>query len=63
MTLQNINFLAGNDKYSRIAGYDATHTVENVLIENLNMFGTKASNLDEAKIKISADTVSNVEVR
>ena len=63
VTLQNINFLAGNDKYSRIAGYDATHTVENVLIENLNMFGTKASNLDEAKIKISADTVSNVEVR
>ncbi|MBR1929947.1 MAG: hypothetical protein IJ833_00520 [Lachnospiraceae bacterium] len=63
VTLDNVNFLAGNDKYSRVLGYDAAHKVEDVLFKNLTMFGTEAKTLEDAQIKVNEETVSHIEMQ
>jgi len=61
VTLENISFLTGSDKYSRVTGFDPAHNVEHVVFKNLNMFGTEIKNPEDGKIKISENTVSQVE--
>uniref|UniRef100_UPI0040565EF0 glycosyl hydrolase family 28 protein n=1 Tax=Acetatifactor sp. TaxID=1872090 RepID=UPI0040565EF0 len=60
VTLENITILEGTDKGSRIAGYDEEHTVEGVVIKNLNLFGKDITNAEDGRIGISKTTVSDV---
>ena len=63
ITIENVNFMEGAEKYSRVLGFDAEHNVENVTFKNLTMFGVEAKNEEDARIKVNADTVSGVEIR
>lgn len=60
VTIENVTFLEGTENASRIQGYDAEHTVENVTITNLNMFGEKITNAEAGKFEIDEETVSGV---
>lgn len=60
VTIKDVTVLAGNDVGSRITGYDAEHTVENVTIENLNIFGKVITGAESGKFKINEESVSGV---
>lgn len=60
ITLKNISFLAGNTVGSRITGYDGEHRVENVTIENLNLFGKQIADAESGNFEIDGATVSGV---
>ncbi len=60
VTIENVTFLEGTDNASRIQGYDAEHTVENVVIKNLNLFGEKITDAETGKFEIDTETVSGV---
>jgi len=60
ITLENVTFLEGKENVTRITGYDADHTVENVVFKNLKMFGQDIKNAEDGKIKINEKNVSGV---
>lgn len=63
ITIRNVDFLKGIPNASRIQGYDREHKVENVMIENLTMFGRKISDLQEGNFLIDEETTSDILVR
>ncbi|MCR5753245.1 MAG: hypothetical protein K6G30_00310, partial [Acetatifactor sp.] len=60
ITLENINIMEGAENVSRITGYDADHTVENVVFRNLKMFGQDIKTAEDGNIKINDKSVSGV---
>ncbi len=60
VVIENVTFMEGTENASRIKGYDAEHTVENITIRNLNMFGEKITNAEHGKFEIDTETVSGV---
>ncbi len=49
--IKNVKVLGGNFPSSRIEGYDATHTVENIYIHHVNIMGTEVTTLENGKIQ------------
>lgn len=60
VTIENVTFLEGAEKGSRIMGYDSEHTVENVVIRNLNLFGKEVKSAEDGNFMIYDESVSNV---
>jgi F5/8 type C domain/Glycosyl hydrolases family 28 len=49
--IKNVKVLGGNFPSSRIVGYDAVHTAENIDISNVNILGTEVTGLASGKIE------------
>ena len=60
VTLRNVRFLSGNEAGSRIAGYDAVHKAENIVFEDLYMFGKKIKSAEEGKLEIKEGTAGEI---
>jgi hypothetical protein len=60
VTLENVTIMDGTENVSRITGYDADHTVENVVFRNLKMFGQDIKTAEDGNIKINDKSVSGV---
>ncbi len=63
ITIRNVNFLKGTANASRIQGYDSEHKVENVVIENLTMFGQKITDFESGNFLVDEATSSNIQIR
>jgi len=53
VVFKDISVTGGNFPLSKISGFDETHMVEDVLIENLNILGGKITDLEAGKFKVS----------
>lgn len=49
--IKNVKVLGGNFPASRIVGFDATHTTENININGVNILGTEVNSLESGKIQ------------
>ena len=58
-----MNLLNGNRIASRITGFDEEHKAEDVVIENLQMYGEKMTSLEEAGFVIDEKTTANILIR
>jgi hypothetical protein len=60
----NIKVLGGEYfPVSRIKGFDENHTIENVSISNLEIFGDPITNAEEGRFSIDESTVKNVKFK
>ncbi|MDD5601246.1 MAG: hypothetical protein PHC87_05810, partial [Actinomycetota bacterium] len=60
----NIKVLGGEYfPVSRIKGFDENHTIENVSISNLEIFGDPITNAEEGRFSIDEHTVKNVKFK
>lgn len=57
----NIKVLSGKLAISRIQGFDETHTIENVHINNLEIYGKKILNAEDGKFNIDEYNAKNIE--
>lgn len=60
VTLENVNFLEGSEKGSRIQGYDSEHPIENVTFINLKMFGKDIKDPKDGTIVIDESNTNNI---
>lgn len=63
VTIRNVKFLKGTENESRIHGYDETHNVDGVLIENLTMFGKQIKTLEDGAIVVDEATATNITIK
>lgn len=58
--IENVTFLEGTERGSSIRGYDSEHTVEGVVIKNLNLFGKEVKSAEDGNFYIDENSVKNV---
>lgn len=59
--IENVDFLEGTQNASRIQGFDAEHTVENVTISNLRLFGRDVKSAADGGFEVDEETVSGLQ--
>lgn len=60
VTIENVTFLEGTERGSRIMGFDSEHTVDGVVIKNLNLFGKEVKSAEDGNFMIYEESASNV---
>ena len=60
VTVKNVQFLSGNECESRVSGFDGEHMAENIVFENVTMFGEKIKNAEDMKLTGKEGTVRNI---
>jgi len=60
VTVKNVQFLSGNECESRVSGFDGEHMAENIVFENVTMFGKKIKNAEDMKLTGKEGTVRNI---
>ncbi len=60
VTIRNVNVLAGKECTSRIKGYDETHKIKNVSLQNLEVLGKKITDLSEGGFEVDENTTENI---
>lgn len=63
VTIKNVEVLEGKDAPSRIKGFDAEHTIEDVTIENLTILGKKITDFEKGNFEIDEKTTKNLNLR
>lgn len=63
VTIDNVKVLSGRNNPSRIKGYDAEHTIENVTISNLEILGNKISSFEQGQFEIDEKTTKNITIK
>lgn len=62
VTIENVKVLAGRSNPSRIKGFDAGHTIENVTIKNLEILGKKITDFKAGQIIVDEATTKNITI-
>lgn len=62
VTIDGVKVLGGDFCPSRIQGYDAEHTVENVTIRNLEILGQKITSFEQGKFQIDEASTKNLTI-
>ena len=60
VVIDGVRVLSGKFNSSRIHGFDATHTVEDITIKNLEILGEKITSFDQGKFEIDPATTKNL---
>lgn len=63
VTIDNVRVLSGKNSPSRIKGYDAGHSVENVTISNLEILGQKITDFTKGQFEIDKSTTKNITLK
>ena len=62
VTIENVQVLSGKFNPSRIKGFDAEHTIEDVVIRNLEILGEKITDFEAGKFEIDEQTTKNISI-
>lgn len=62
VTIDGVDVLSGDFPPSKIAGFDETHTIEDVTIKNLNILGKPMKNFESGKFEIDEQTTKNITI-
>ena len=60
VTIDGVNVISGKFPPSKIAGFDETHTIEDVTIKNLNILGKSIKDPESGKFEIDKKTTKNI---
>lgn len=60
--IENVTVLSGKNSPSRIQGFDAQHTIENVTIKNLTILGQKITDFTQGQFEIDAASTKNLTI-
>ncbi|MDF2542526.1 MAG: hypothetical protein K0S47_2244 [Herbinix sp.] len=60
VVIDGLTVLSGKFNASRINGFDADHTVENITIKNLVILGEKITSFNQGEFEINTDTTKNL---
>lgn len=63
VTIDNVRVLSGKKSPSRIKGFDAEHSVENVTISNLEILGEKITDFAKGQFEIDTATTKNITLK
>lgn len=62
ITIDGVSVLSGDFPPSKIAGFDKLHTIENVMIKNLNILGKSIKDANAGKFVIDGATTKNITI-
>lgn len=62
VTIDGVKVIAGKFNPSRINGFDEAHSVEDVVIKNLEILGEKIKSFEQGKFEINDSTVRNITI-